>query len=150
MVSFSMNSFVAEMNFMMVNFSLMKTLSINYGKNYQTFDNLINNGLTSKSALPKLQLLEIPLAEAERHCLRKLFQGKIADFQKLSAVEFQRDCPSFNGYSVYIANICLHKSIKANFYSFTDIDKHLLQKICKHKVGGPSRVFLNKYSYSGR
>ena len=40
-----------------------------------------------------------------------------------------------------LANICLHKTTSAKFYSFTETDKNLLQKIM---VGGPSIVFTRK------
>ena len=42
-----------------------------------------------------------------------------------------------------LANICLHKSTDAKYYPFTE-DKHLLEKIRKDVVGGPSIVFTRK------
>ena len=43
-----------------------------------------------------------------------------------------------------LANICLHKSTDAKFYSFTEGDKHLLEKIREDVLGGPSIVFTRK------
>ena len=43
-----------------------------------------------------------------------------------------------------MTNICLHKSTDANFYSFTERDKKLLEKIREDVVGGPSIVFTRK------
>ena len=43
-----------------------------------------------------------------------------------------------------LANTCLHKSTSAKFYTFTEIDKDLLQKIREDMVGGPSIVFTRK------
>ena len=43
-----------------------------------------------------------------------------------------------------LANICLHKYTSAKFYSFTETDKDLLQKIREDRVGGPSIVFTRK------
>ena len=43
-----------------------------------------------------------------------------------------------------MANICLHKSTTAKFYSFTETDKDLLQKIREDLVEGPSVVFTRK------
>ena len=43
-----------------------------------------------------------------------------------------------------LANICLHNSTDAKLYSFTETDKHQLQKIRDDVVGGPSVVFTRK------
>ena len=43
-----------------------------------------------------------------------------------------------------LANICLHKSTDANFYSITEGDKDPLEKIREDVVGGPSIVFTRK------
>ena len=43
-----------------------------------------------------------------------------------------------------LANICLHKSTRAKFYSFTETDKDLLQKIREDMGGGLSIVFTRK------
>ena len=49
------------------------------------------------------------------------------------------------GYTLpNFANNCLHKSTSAKFYSFSDTDKDLLQKIREDMVGGPSIVFTRK------
>ena len=41
------------------------------------------------------------------------------------------------------ANICLHKSITAKLYPFTDWDNDLLEKVPEDMVGGPS-VYLQQ------
>ena len=43
-----------------------------------------------------------------------------------------------------LANICLHSSIKAKFYQFTESDKNLLSKVPEDMAGGPSKVFPPK------
>ena len=43
-----------------------------------------------------------------------------------------------------LANICLHKSIDAKFYPFTEEDKVFLEKIRDNVVGRPSIVFTRK------
>ena len=43
-----------------------------------------------------------------------------------------------------LANICLQKSIDANFHPFTEGDKNLLEKIREDVFGGPSIVFTRK------
>ena len=43
-----------------------------------------------------------------------------------------------------LANICLHKSTDANFYPFTEGNKHFLEKIREDAVGGPPIVFTRK------
>ena len=43
-----------------------------------------------------------------------------------------------------LANICLHKSTEAKFYTFTEGDNDLLEKIREDVVGGPSIVFTRK------
>ena len=43
-----------------------------------------------------------------------------------------------------LANICLYKSTSTKFYSFTETDEDLLQKIREDMVGGPSIVFTRK------
>ena len=43
-----------------------------------------------------------------------------------------------------LANICLHKSTRAKFYSFTETDKDLLEKIREDMVGGPAIVFTRR------
>ena len=43
-----------------------------------------------------------------------------------------------------LANICLHKTTSANFYSFTETDRDLLQKIREDIVGGPFIVYTRK------
>ena len=43
-----------------------------------------------------------------------------------------------------LANICLHKSTDAKFYTFTEGDKDLFEKIRDGVVGGPSIVFTRK------
>ena len=43
-----------------------------------------------------------------------------------------------------LANICLHKSTDTKFYSFTEGDKDLSEKIREDVVGGPSIVFTSK------
>ena len=43
-----------------------------------------------------------------------------------------------------LANICLHKSTSAKFYSFTETDNDLLQRIGEDMIGGPSIVFTRK------
>ena len=43
-----------------------------------------------------------------------------------------------------LANICLHKSIDAKFYHFTEGDEDLKEKIREDVVGGPSIIFTRK------
>ena len=43
-----------------------------------------------------------------------------------------------------LANICLHKSTGSKFYTFTESDTDLLEKIREDMVGGPSIVFTRK------
>ena len=43
-----------------------------------------------------------------------------------------------------LANTCLHKSISAKVYPFTEAYNDLLQKIREDMVGGPSIVFTRK------
>ena len=43
-----------------------------------------------------------------------------------------------------LANICLHKSTDSKFYTFTESDKDLLEKIREDVVGGHSIVFTRK------
>ena len=43
-----------------------------------------------------------------------------------------------------LANICLHKSTSAKFYSINETDKDFLQKIREDMVGGPTIVFTRK------
>ena len=43
-----------------------------------------------------------------------------------------------------LANICLHKSIDAKFYPFTQEDEDLLKRIREDVVGGPFIVFTRK------
>ena len=42
------------------------------------------------------------------------------------------------------ANICLHKSTDSKFYTCTESDNDLLEKIREDKVGCPSIVFTRK------
>ena len=43
-----------------------------------------------------------------------------------------------------LANICLHSSINAKFYPFTENVRDFLNKIREDMVGGPSIVFTRK------
>ena len=43
-----------------------------------------------------------------------------------------------------LANICLYKSTDSKFFSFTESDNDLLEKIREDMVGGPSFVFTRK------
>ena len=43
-----------------------------------------------------------------------------------------------------LANICLHKSTSAKFYTFTETDEDLLQKLREDMIGGRSIVFKGK------
>ena len=43
-----------------------------------------------------------------------------------------------------VANICLHKSIYAKFYPFTEGDKNIMEKNREDVVGGPPVVFTRK------
>ena len=43
-----------------------------------------------------------------------------------------------------LPNVCLHKPIDANFYTFTEGDNDFVQKIKQIMVGGPSNVFSRK------
>ena len=43
-----------------------------------------------------------------------------------------------------LANICLHKSTDAKFFSFTDGDKDFLEKNREDIIGGPYIVFTRK------
>ena len=47
------------------------------------------------------------------------------------------------------ANICLHKSIRVKFFSFTEADKDLLEKIIEDMIGGPSIVFTRRAVVDG-
>ena len=48
-----------------------------------------------------------------------------------------------------LANIFLHKSTTARCYPFTEIDKHLLDKIHEDMFGGPSIIFTGKVVVDG-
>ena len=47
------------------------------------------------------------------------------------------------------ANICLLKFTRVKFYSFTEADKDLLEKIREDMVGGPSIVFTRRAVVEG-
>ena len=66
-------------------------------------------------------------------------QKKLAFYHKKGIDMLKLGCTLPN-----LSNICLHKSTSAKFYSFTETDKHLLQKTREVLVGEPSIVFTRK------
>ena len=66
--------------------------------------------------------------------------------QKMLAFYHKKECDMLKlGCTLpNLVNNCLHKSTSAKFYSFTETDKDLLQKIREDMVGGPSIVFTRK------
>ena len=73
----------------------------------------------------------VPTLEAMQKMI-ELYQNKGIEMLKLG-------CTLPN-----LANICLHKSTDSKFYSFTESDKDLLEKIQEDMVGGLSIVFTRK------
>ena len=47
----------------------------------------------------------------------------------------------------WLANICLNKTTGANFNTFTEGDRKILEEIRKDVVGGPSIVFTRKTGF---
>ena len=65
---------------------------------------------------------------------------KMADFYHLKGI----DMLNFGCTLPNLAIICLHKSITAKFYPFTENEKDTLEKIREDRVGGPSIVLTWK------
>ena len=136
-------------------------------KDYNDFENLVNSGLATEQAVVKLRMDRIPPTGAENYSyLQSVWEKKnmqdFSDFLKWynnkdvvptletmqKMIEFYHNkgidmlklgCTLHN-----LAKICLHKSTVSKFYTFTESDKDLLEKIREDMVGGPSIVFTRK------
>ena len=136
-------------------------------KYYNYFENLTTSGLSSEPAVCKLRLNKIPPTGDESYAyLRSIWvsegmksfkdflmwynnkdvvptleamQKKIEFYHQTEIDMLKLGCILTN-----LANICLHKSTDSKFYTFTESDKDLLEKIRQDMVGGPSVVFTRK------
>ena len=132
-------------------------------KDYNDFQNLVNSGLTTKQAVIKLRVDNIPLTGVENHSyLQNVWENNnmqyFSDFLKwynnkdvvptLEAMQKMIEFYHNKGIDKLklgctlpnLANICLHKSTDSKFYPFTQSDKDFLEKIREDMVGGPSIV----------
>ena len=131
-------------------------------KNYSDYQNLFSSGLKTEEALSKMKLPKPPPSGEENYQYLLVLWGhgtmctykdilrwynnkdvvptpealqKMPVFYHKKGIDMLKlGCTLLN-----LANICLHK-----FYSFTETDKDLLQKIREDRVGGPSIVFTRK------
>ena len=138
-----------------------------FEKDYNDFQNLVNNRLTTEQAVAKSRMDRILPTGAENYSylqsvwvsegmkfLKDFFMWynnkdvvptleampKMIDFHHQKEIDMLKlGCPLLN-----MANICLHKSTDSKFYLFTESDKDLLEKIREDMVGGPSIVFTRK------
>ena len=138
-----------------------------FEKDYNDFENLTTSGLSSKQAVCKLRLNKIPPTGNENYAyLRSIWVSEgmksFKDFlmwynnkdfvptleamQKMIEVYHQKeiDMLKLGCTLLKLANICLNKSTDSEFYSFTESDKDLLEKVREDTVGGPSIVFTRK------
>ena len=133
-------------------------------KDYNGFQNLVNNVLTTEEAVAKLRVDRIPSTGAENYSyLQSVWESNnmqnFPDFLKwynnkdvVPTLEAMQKMIGFyhnKGIDMLklgctlpnLANISLHKSTDSKFYPFTESDKDLLDKIREDMVGGPSFVF---------
>ena len=136
-------------------------------KDYNDFENLTTNGLSSEQAVCKLRLNKIPPTGDERYAyLRSIWVSEEMNFfkdflmwyndkdvvptleamQKMIGFYHQKEIgmSKLGGTLPSLANICLHKSTDSKIYLFTESDKVLLEKIREDMVGGLSIVFTRK------
>ena len=136
-------------------------------KDYSVYQNLLTRGLKTEQALSKMKLSEPPPSgegndqylldvwNYENMCTFNDFLGCYKNKDVVPTLEAMQKRLAFChkkgidmlklGYTLpNLANICLHKSISANFYPYTETDKDLLQRIREDMVGGPSFVFTRK------
>ena len=134
---------------------------------YRDYVNLLRSGLTTEQAVIKLKLSKQPPTGIEKyHYLQQIWKqeqmNSFKDFlrwynnkdvaptleamQKMIGFYHDKDIDMLKlGCTLpNLANICLHKSTDDNFYSFTEGDKDLLEKIREDVVRGPSIVFTRK------
>ena len=136
-------------------------------KDYSDYQKLLSSGLKTEEALSKMEFSKPPPSGEENYqylldiwihekmCTFKDFlrwynnkdlvptleamQQMVAFYHKKGIDMLKLGCTLPN-----LANICVHKSTNAKFYTFTETDKDLLQKIREDMVGGPSTVFTRK------
>ena len=136
-------------------------------KDYNDFENITTNGLSSEQAVCKLGLNGIPPTGDENYAyLRSIWLSKrtksFEDFlvwynnkdvvptleamQKLIEFYHQKaiDMLKLACTVPNLANICLHKSTDSKFYPSSGSEKDLLEKLHEDMVGGPSIVFTRK------
>ena len=136
-------------------------------KDYNDFQNLVNNGLTTEQAVAKLRLDRKSPTGAENYLyLQSVRENNnmqlFSDFLKwynnkdvvptLEAMQKMIEFYHNRGIDMLklgctlpnLAKICLHKSTDSKFYPFTESDEDLLEKIREDLVGGPSIIFTRK------
>ena len=136
-------------------------------KDYDDFENLTTNGLSSEQAVCKLRLNKIPPTGDENYAyLRsvwvsegmKSFKEFLMSYNNKDVVRtlgaMQKMIEFYHRKEIHMLNLgctspnlaksCLNKSTDSNFYPFTESDKDLLEKIREDMVGGPSIVFSRK------
>ena len=129
--------------------------------------NLLKSGLTTKQAVAKLKLSKSPPTGIENYqYLQQIWkQEQMSSFKDFLLWYNNKDVvPTLEAMQKTIAfyhdknidmlklgctlpnmaNICLHKSTDAKFYTFTEVDKELFKKIREDVVGGPSIVSTRK------
>ena len=136
-------------------------------KNYNDFQNLVNNGSTREQAVAKLRMDRIPPTGVENYSyLQSVCENNnkqnFSEFLKwynnkdvlptLEAMQKMIELYHNKGIDMLklgctlpsLANFCLHKSTDSKFHPFTESDKDLLEKKREYMVGGPSIVFTRK------
>ena len=136
-------------------------------KDYNDFQNLVNSGLTTEQAVAKLRMDRILPTGAENYSyLQSVWENNnmqfFLDFLKwynnkdvvptLKAMQTMIEFYHNEGIDMLklgctlpnLANICFHKWTDSKFYTFTESDKDLLEKIREDMVGGPCFVFTRK------
>ena len=136
-------------------------------KDYSDYQTLLSSGLKTEEALSKMKFSKPPPSgEENNQYLLDIWNHEnmstLKDFlrwynnkdvvptleamQKMLAFYHKKEIDMLKlGCTLpKFAKSCLHKSISAKFYPFTETDKDLLQKIREDMVGGPSIVFTRK------
>ena len=136
-------------------------------KDYNDFQNLVANGLTTKQSVAKLRMDRIPPTGADNYWyLQSVWENNnmhfFSDFIKWynskgvvttqkamqKMIEFYLNKRNYmlklGSTLPKLAINCLHKSTDSNFYPFTESNKDLLEKIWEDMVGSPSFAFTHK------
>ena len=134
---------------------------------YTDYVNLMKSGLTTEQAVVKIKLSKPPPTGIEKYqYLQQIWkQEQMSSFknflrwynnkdvvptleamQKMIVFYHHKDIDMLKlGCNLpKLARICLHKSTDAKFFSFTEGDKNLLEKVREDVVGDPSIVLTRK------